>query len=63
MLRQSTGRLKARVPDDLVRDYWQVPVGTNVKQVEVDMFIIHIFNVGLQQYVLERSKNVSYKSI
>ena len=58
MLRQSTGRLKASVPVALVKDYWGIPIGAKVKQTEVDMFISHIFEIGLEHYELKGGKNV-----
>lgn len=58
MLRESTGRLKARVPIAYVKDYWGIPIGGKVKQTEVDMFISHIFDLGLQHYEMTGGKNV-----
>lgn len=58
MLRESTGRLKARVPIAYVKDYWGIPIGGKVKQTEVDMFISHIFSLGLENYEKKGAKDV-----
>jgi hypothetical protein len=63
MLRKSTGRLKALVPEEYVKNYWQIPSGTHAKQSEVDMFISHIFEIGLQNYELKGGENVQNQGV
>ena len=63
MLRQSKGRLKASVPIAYVKDYWGIPLDGKVKQTEVDMFISHIFEVGLEHYNYKGGKNVQSKGL
>jgi len=41
-----------------VRDYWQIPHGKNPKRAEIDMFISHIFELGLEKYEPKGGKNV-----
>jgi len=58
MLSTTRGNLKATVPMALVRDYWQIPHGKNPKRAEIDMFISHIFELGLEKYEPKGGKNV-----
>jgi len=58
MLNATRGNLKATVPMALVRDYWQIPHGINPKRHEIDLFISHIFRLGLEKYEPKGGKNV-----
>lgn len=63
MLRTTRGNLKASVPIALVCDYWQIPFGKKPKRAEVDMFISHIFELGLEKYEPKGRENVQDKSL
>ena len=58
MLNGIRGNLRATVPVSFVRDYWQIPFGQKPKRAEIDMFISHIFELGLEKYEPKGGKNV-----